>query len=397
MNQDELLYKYLTESTNESQEPIKVVRPRYVASQLDDNSAKRGERASIKILAPRETGYSYSNFSVVSEATKNKFDTEGFASFFMQNISAAYSEKTQVLQTFGGSDVVYYFGQAPVQINISGLLFDDITNQWFVEFCRAYQEIMRGTRLAQNQHLVDINTPSMRIVGSINSLSHNQDASRDTDIAFSISVHAQSVEYKTITFDGIASNATGEIVGKLNLPDPNEPTPTLTAKDINQAKEAVASLSLGETKAKLEATTLYSNEIATPEETATLSGVSGFEGFLDFLGASTSPTVNVLGAALDMSNMAQAISVGVEAASNKIANVVVSHLANGPTAESLMRGAKGTIASSPESLASHLSRYIQDGVIDKSSDILSGALSASETSSILASRPKRTGDEGATL
>jgi hypothetical protein len=89
----------------------------------------------------------------------------GYTDFLLTSVSVSFDEKVQVVQTFGDSDVVYYFGKSPVIYSLSGMLIDDIDNGWFTKFIEAYSNIMRGTELARNYELLEITLPNMIIVG----------------------------------------------------------------------------------------------------------------------------------------------------------------------------------------------------------------------------------------
>jgi hypothetical protein len=117
----------------------------------------------------------------------------GFTNFFVTSVSTSYSEKTQIMTTFGDNEVVYYFGKQPIIFNISGLLFDSMENDWFVNFLTLYATTLRGTQLAQTFGLVEITFPNMIVTGSISQLSTQHDAHRDTDIVFSMQFIAKDV------------------------------------------------------------------------------------------------------------------------------------------------------------------------------------------------------------
>ena len=375
---------------NEKFESIKTVRPRY--AMFDKGLSSRGERSSIKLLNP-----SSSKGLTSYEKLKG-----GMTDFFLQRISVRYSEKSQIVQTFGGADVVYYFGQTPMTFQLNGLLFDDIDNGWFIDFAKMYHETLRGTKLAQNQQLLQIDTPSMTILGTIAEFSHDQEASRDTDIPFSITIIAQRVSYKAFSKDGKVGLASTDVLPTITLPPINAPTRTQAEIEALKANETLSEgLShYDENGIYLGTSTNYSNVFST-----SISGLSSTEksisayaaDFINDLNRIISPTEQVLGAVRDLSGAAVSLVKTVEASTQRIINVPMRLITNIDRTHSLFKDSIGVIAYVPESISDKISRFVKDGVIDNSSPILNGAKSSEETAAILSTRDHRTGESSATI
>jgi hypothetical protein len=140
-------------------------------------------------------------------------DPEGFKNFFLTDVAVTYSEKIQVTTTFGDNEVVYYFGKQPVIFNISGLLMDSLYSDWFTKFITLYQTTLRGSQLAKRFELVELILPNMKLIGSIQSMAHQQNSARDTDIYFSFQFLAKEVIPIAIPdLHGIQSNINGSII-----------------------------------------------------------------------------------------------------------------------------------------------------------------------------------------
>lgn len=155
------------------------------------------------------------------EGTKSNVNTEmsellsnsGFTKFFLTGVNVQYSEKTQIMTTFGDNEVVYYFGKQPTMFNLSGILFDSLKNDWFSKFLTLYARVLRGTELAKNFNLVELTLPNLKLIGTISSLTHQQDSQRDTDISFSIQFIAKEVEpLPTEVPSGSVSNLQGSLI-----------------------------------------------------------------------------------------------------------------------------------------------------------------------------------------
>lgn len=179
-------------------------------------SGNRGSRANIKILSTNPSRTKTRANTALSSSALNKLVTannnSGFTDFLLTSCSVNYSEKVQITQTFGDSDVVYYFGQAPVVFNLGGILIDDVDNGWFAQFVDVYQNLIRGTQSAKNYEMVQIGLPHLILIGSVMTFAHQQEALRDTDISFSMSIHVKQVIPIPVSLPGaVASAAAGFI------------------------------------------------------------------------------------------------------------------------------------------------------------------------------------------
>jgi hypothetical protein len=136
-----------------------------------------------------------------------------FVNFFVTDLQMSMSEKTQITQTFGDNEVVYYFGRQPIMMNISGLLFDSLENDWFSRFLTLYAGVLRGTQLAKSFSLVQIDFPNMIVKGTVAGISTSQNSARDTDITFQLQFIAKEVVPKpTFMPAGDAQNLVGTLV-----------------------------------------------------------------------------------------------------------------------------------------------------------------------------------------
>lgn len=193
-------------------ERLFTVRPRSVANGVADqvqnltssNSrstyvTNRGTISRIRLLTNnpnRSTSFDTAvdlSVSSLPEDVRAMQSDAGYTKFLLTDVQVGYSEKLQVTETFGDAEVAYYFGKSPVIFTLSGLLFDDIDNDWFTKFQRLYSSVMRGTELARNNELIQVILPNMEIIGSVMNMSYSQNSQRDTDIPFSFQVLAKVV------------------------------------------------------------------------------------------------------------------------------------------------------------------------------------------------------------
>lgn len=164
----------------------------------------RGSKAFIRVLtanpelskARTSEGNDAKPTSIVngkSTALEDAVSGAGYASFLLTDVRCNLDEKLQVVETFGDSEVSYYFGRQPIMFEFSGVLIDSVDNNWFVEWLEMYSTVMRGTQLARNYELLQIVLPNMTIEGTINRTGWAQNAARDVDIPFQFSFLAKRI------------------------------------------------------------------------------------------------------------------------------------------------------------------------------------------------------------
>lgn len=224
------------------------VRPR--STPIDNNNkytANRGPIASIKLMTDKSSSEVLSAITSGNAPTSGQgldsvanalLSDTGYTDFLLTNVDVAFNEKVQVNEVFGDSEVVYYFGRSPVQFNFSGLLFDDVDNNWFYRFMVAYWGILRGTQMAKNHQLAQINLPNMTIVGTITGISYQQDASRDTDIRFNMQFLAKSIVPRPVL---LPSELLNNDALKLNIKQAELPARFQDVAAINNIKRNVES------------------------------------------------------------------------------------------------------------------------------------------------------------
>lgn len=231
--------KYGVARINQEGERLFTVRPRYNASSEDNPT--RGEAATIRLVMSEDptaetvdaltAGMPYYE-AVAFRRMMNQDDSNGgYKDFLMTDLAYDIQEKYQIFHTFGGREAVYFYGQAPLAIRISGVLTDDLDNDQFARFAQLYTKHLRGTRAAQNYSLVELALPNGTFFGSITSFSVQQNSNRDTDIGFSMGFLVKETIFRST--DVYFENDSGEVT---DYQDENflgtRPTPTITTADI---------------------------------------------------------------------------------------------------------------------------------------------------------------------
>lgn len=147
----------------------------------------------LQALGSNSTSLGTASGGPLADAINGNPTFLGYASFLLTDIQCQFEEKMQVTEVFGDSEVVYYFGRNPIQVEFGGVLIDSVDNNWFTQWMDMYAGVMRGTQLARNYELLQIVTPNMTLIGTINRTSWNQNSARDVDIPFRFSFLAKQV------------------------------------------------------------------------------------------------------------------------------------------------------------------------------------------------------------
>lgn len=71
-----------------------------------------------------------------------------YANYLIQSVAEQRVEKQQIIETFG-EDYVYFFGEQPRFLNVSGCLINTSDFNWKSEFWANYENNLRGTRLVE--------------------------------------------------------------------------------------------------------------------------------------------------------------------------------------------------------------------------------------------------------
>ena len=71
-----------------------------------------------------------------------------YSNFILQNVDDVRQEKSQLMETFGDT-YVFFFGERPRILQVSGLLFNTLDFNWRSEFWKNYETVFRGTKLVE--------------------------------------------------------------------------------------------------------------------------------------------------------------------------------------------------------------------------------------------------------
>lgn len=264
-------------------------RARYASNDITN----RGTSAFIKIMSPdgaKPNPESASDaVSTVSESLSllsTNSASQGYDKFFITDFSMDMTEKFQITEVFGDTQVVYYFGRSPIFMNVGGVLIDSPDNTWFTDWLVMYEKSIRGSKLAQNQQQIKLVLPSMTLVGSITAMRYAQESLNDVAIRFNFTMLVTSL---TPTAPKPIGEPITNAANKINFTSGNA---FLNQTGINQIKNQVGAVLANLTSPTTSVAGLGSSLLALGSSVNTLSGYSALtpvsSGVSDFIDGITS-------------------------------------------------------------------------------------------------------------
>lgn len=359
----------------------------------DIYTSDRGPITTMKLLPG--PGYDPSKPSGLNATTgtgKFNADVEAlkagrFANFFLTNVSMNFGEKVQITQTFGDNEVVYYFGRQPMVLNMSGLLFDSLENDWLYRFLTLHQGVLRGTQLAKSFSLVEITFPNMVVTGTISELGIGQDAHRDVDIPFSMQFIAKSVlplpavmPTGTATQNNVGSlidfkanrkGVQGYTLGSGGLGGGFMDTITSSVGSVGSALGGLSSAA----KSVSDTLNSFRTSIFTPvfgiiaSITKIVKSTTGT--ITSIISSFTNPVNQVLRDITNIATQASGIALMVENSINQAIQIPARTLINARNTLRSIKSSAGTISRVPENISETFKRLYGSGRIKRGAAVLS--------------------------
>lgn len=174
----------------------------YVRRPLQGMSPKKDTYAALTIVSPG--GSPLTTSSLVNSSTPSG-SASYTTNFLIQSISESRQEKSQPVPTFGDT-FYYFFGEQPVQMQISAILLNSADFEWELEWWHNYSQTLRGTRLVDSNRRVALTYESTKVTGFIStcSIQKNSQAPMEANLTFTLLVDKKS--YSTSTGNAIGSN-----------------------------------------------------------------------------------------------------------------------------------------------------------------------------------------------
>lgn len=82
------------------------------------------------------------------EDDEGRMTSESYSNFLIQQVSEERVEKQQIVETFGEA-FIFFFGERPRVLNVSGVLINTFDFNWEAEWWANYEENLRGTRCVE--------------------------------------------------------------------------------------------------------------------------------------------------------------------------------------------------------------------------------------------------------
>lgn len=174
----------------------------YIRRPLQGMSPKKDTYASLTVTNPY--GSETSKSPLVNSSTpsgKSSYTTN----FLIQSISESRQEKAQPVPTFGDT-FYYFFGQQPVQIQVSAILLNAENFEWELEWWHNYSKSLRGTKLVDYNRRVALQYESTKITGFISTCSIQKNANSPMESNLSFTMFVDRKMYSTSLGREIGSN-----------------------------------------------------------------------------------------------------------------------------------------------------------------------------------------------
>jgi len=106
-----------------------------------------------------------------------------YANFIIQQIVEQRVEKQQIVETFG-EDYIFFFGERPRFLNVSGILINSKDFNWKSEFWANYDQYLRGTKLVEQNARLYLYFDDIVVEGYIVSAGTQQDSMNPLHLPF---------------------------------------------------------------------------------------------------------------------------------------------------------------------------------------------------------------------
>lgn len=110
-----------------------------------------------------------------------------YSDFILQRVEDTRMEKNQIIETFGDS-FVYFFGEKPRIVTISGMLINTEDFNWRSQFWANYEEFFRGSKLVERNARVYLGYDTLVMEGYPLTASAVDDSTNPYGIPFSMSL-----------------------------------------------------------------------------------------------------------------------------------------------------------------------------------------------------------------
>lgn len=152
------------------------------------------------IQVRRSNGLTIPLFDAAADGDTGQGDKN--SNFLIQSVTEQRAEKQQVILTFG-EPYIFFFGEQPRSINVSGILLNTEDFNWRAEWWENYDQFLRGTQCVRNKARVYLSWDDIVVEGYVISASAIEDSSNRNLVQFNFQMFLTN--YQNISSIGAAA------------------------------------------------------------------------------------------------------------------------------------------------------------------------------------------------
>ena len=160
---------------------VNVRRP-YRGIQIKDDTY-----ATLSVRRPDGSAIPLTSSSAVSGDDNAPGMVDDYSDFILQHIEDQRMEKQQIIETFGDT-FIYFFGERPRVITLSGILMNTEDFNWRAQFWANYDKYLRGTKLVEQNARCYLSYDTVVIEGYVLSAGATDDGENPYSIPFNMSL-----------------------------------------------------------------------------------------------------------------------------------------------------------------------------------------------------------------
>jgi hypothetical protein len=154
--------------------------------------------AEIRLLPISDNFSKTSNRYSLPSEDKGTTYINTYVGFFAVNINETSDEKYEILPLVGDSFATFFYGSAPRQLDMAGIVFNTIEDNWRDAFDILYREYARATAAARDNVIAQIKFGDRVVTGHIISMNQQLDAANPAVASFTLKVIVRDVAYTSV-------------------------------------------------------------------------------------------------------------------------------------------------------------------------------------------------------
>jgi hypothetical protein len=154
--------------------------------------------AEIRLLPISDKFSKNSNKYSLPSEDKGTTYINTYVGFFAVNISEESAEKYEILPLVGDSFATFFYGSAPRQLDMAGIVFNTVEDNWRDAFDILYREYARATAAARDNVIAQIKFGDRVVTGHIISMNQQLDAANPAVASFTLKVIVRDVAYTSV-------------------------------------------------------------------------------------------------------------------------------------------------------------------------------------------------------